>query len=88
MYGEETQSAVARATGGTLSRFGKKGNHTFLDVEGQFVASALIGYLRYGLLHNCYSELFTRVAVEKKDVVSEYEYRFIVLISELKIVDV
>ncbi len=50
------------------------------------MASALIGYLRYGLLHNCFSELFTRVAVERKDVASDYEYRFIVLISELKFI--
>ncbi len=50
-----------------------------VNVEDQFVVSAPIGYLRYGLLHNCFSELFTRVAVEKKDVVSDYEYRFIFL---------
>ncbi len=88
MYGEETQSAVARATIGNLSRFGKKENRVYVDVEDQFVAAVPIGYLRYGLLHNCFSKLFTRVAVEKKDVVSDYEYRLILLISELKIVDV
>ncbi len=59
-----------------------------VNVEDQFVAATPISYLRYGLLHNCFSEHFTRVTVEKKDVVSEYENRFIVLISELKIVDV
>ncbi len=48
-----------------------------VNVEDQFVAAAPIDYLRYGLLHNCFSEHFTRVAVEKKDVASDYEYRFI-----------